>query len=438
MRTAAFFPPSRPLRLFAALAIILLTGSLLGSFQLHQQFQRDLENRLELARRLFADLSVLRAPTEPHVNFSALEDIATKLEGSGGFSAITVSKLFSPPGVIRVVHPFYVPALHPQEGRSDAPKSTAPNAPRVNEHYLLPWALPADARTLPLIVDNETLGFLHLRVDQTALLTVRAILVSLFLLLTVALFILARQFQTQHQALSATTVELATIRRELARLERLALAGQLSANLLHDLRKPVLNIRAELEDLPLPETHPHPILREQVQLFFDILRETGFEGLLRTPGEAEYLDVQDLLRRSLALVRYERRAVEIQWRLPPQLPPILAESVRLIQVFSNLILNAYQAMKGQGTLHIELSVHPGEVHLLLQDTGPGIPPELYSKVFEPFFTTRLNQGGTGLGLYIARETLLELSATIELLPSEKGACFLIRLPAPDPEPHLAP
>jgi signal transduction histidine kinase len=427
-------------RLFTLTVTVLLAISLVGMIHLQDQFQNDLESRLVQAQRILADRSVLKSPTEPWVRFGALEDIAAKLAATSGLSAITVGKVLTPPGVIRVVHPYYVSALYPQEARSTPPSDLPPSAPRLNIDYLLPWALPPDARTLPLEVDGQILGYLFVRVDQTTLVTVRMVLGTLFLLLVGAMVVLARQFRTQQEALSATTVELVTIRHELTRLERLAMAGQLSANLLHDLRKPVLNIRAELEDLESSGDQAMSAavadeargrMAAQVNLFFDILRETGFERLLRTPGEREFVDVVEIVNRSLALVRYERRGVNERMANIKGLPPVLSEPVRLVQIFSNLILNAYQAMQGQGVLTIWFSVVEDKwVEVKMEDTGPGIPAEMRARVFDPFVTSRVDSGGTGLGLYIVKETLLELGGQVELMNTAPtvGASFRILLP----------
>jgi signal transduction histidine kinase len=169
----------------------------------------------------------------------------------------------------------------------------------------------------------------------------------------------------------------------------------------------------------------------EIDLFFAILRETGFERLLRNPGESEYVDLEEILERSLALVRYERRAIRVEREFEPRIPPLLTEPVRLIQVFSNLVLNAYQAMEGQGMLFLRLRRGPGhQVVVEVEDTGPGIPAAWRERIFDPFLTTRADSGGTGLGLYIVRETIRDLGGTTELIRAEGGACFRITLPLP--------
>ena len=80
------------------------------------------------------------------------------------------------------------------------------------------------------------------------------------------------------------------------------------------------------------------------------------------------------------------------------LPPISAYVGELNQVWTNLIHNAIQAMDGRGEILIETKVENGDVEVAIQDTGPGIDPEVAARIFEPFFTTKAKGEGTGLGL----------------------------------------
>jgi two-component system sporulation sensor kinase A len=116
------------------------------------------------------------------------------------------------------------------------------------------------------------------------------------------------------------------------------------------------------------------------------------------------------------------------------LPRLNVDRQRLEQVFTNLILNATQAMPGGGQLflHMQLDATQNEakgqnVAITIADTGPGIPVEVQHQVFEPFFTTKVR--GTGLGLTVARRIIEEHGGVIsvENLASQ-GTCFIIRLP----------
>jgi signal transduction histidine kinase len=207
----------------------------------------------------------------------------------------------------------------------------------------------------------------------------------------------------------------------LIRLERLALGGQLAAGVMHDLRKPVLNIKHSLDELSealgdFASAAPAlQDLRQQTRLFFQILSESQIERFLSSDrvGE-EYVEIAPIIEFSLNLVQYERRSVEIIRRENEGLPPILARPFRLIQLFSNLILNAYQAMGGQGRLTIDATAEQGGVRVRLTDDGPGIGEDVIDHIFEPFFTTKGEGEGTGLGLAICRLILEDMGGEISV------------------------
>jgi C4-dicarboxylate-specific signal transduction histidine kinase len=108
----------------------------------------------------------------------------------------------------------------------------------------------------------------------------------------------------------------------------------------------------------------------------------------------------------------------------------LAEPSQLEQVVLNVLLNAAQAMGGQGRVTVTGERRGDRVVLALRDEGPGIAPEHLGRIFEPFFTTKPEGAGTGLGLTISREIVHELGGELraENHP-EGGACFVVELPA---------
>jgi signal transduction histidine kinase len=102
------------------------------------------------------------------------------------------------------------------------------------------------------------------------------------------------------------------------------------------------------------------------------------------------------------------------------------------QVILNLILNAEQAMRSAnrgGTLTVTTRLTDDMVVIEIQDDGPGVPAALAGRVFEPFFSTKEVGEGTGLGLSIAMGIAEAHGGTLTLVPTEKGACFLLSLPA---------
>jgi signal transduction histidine kinase len=117
------------------------------------------------------------------------------------------------------------------------------------------------------------------------------------------------------------------------------------------------------------------------------------------------------------------------------LPVVSINREEIQQIVVNLILNAEQAMlkhRGQGTLRITTSNHDDHVRLQVSDDGPGVPPVLAGKIFEPFFSTKGVGEGTGLGLSIALGIATAHGGSLDLVPSEVGACFRLTLPIAKP------
>lgn len=110
-------------------------------------------------------------------------------------------------------------------------------------------------------------------------------------------------------------------------------------------------------------------------------------------------------------------------------PPLLGWQDELVQLWSNLIRNALQAMAYRGTLTIRVRALAACAEVSIGDTGPGIEAALQEQVFEPFFSTRPAGEGSGLGLYIARRIVAAHAGVIELRSSPgQGCLFLVRLP----------
>jgi two-component system NtrC family sensor kinase len=105
---------------------------------------------------------------------------------------------------------------------------------------------------------------------------------------------------------------------------------------------------------------------------------------------------------------------------------------RLQQVFVNLLLNAADAMEGEGTVTVSCRREDRRVCLSFTDTGPGVPSELRRKIFDPFFTTKPPGQGTGLGLAISRSILETFGGGLDLGSNGgPGATFVVSLPAVD-------
>lgn len=121
--------------------------------------------------------------------------------------------------------------------------------------------------------------------------------------------------------------------------------------------------------------------------------------------------------------------VEVENTLPAGLPPVLAEQQQIEQVIVNLINNAAQAMNGNGRIRLSARVAADTLLLLVEDSGPGIDPANASQIWEPFFTTKARDVGTGLGLPICKGILKDHGGDIRLAESSLGgAGFELELP----------
>jgi signal transduction histidine kinase len=149
--------------------------------------------------------------------------------------------------------------------------------------------------------------------------------------------------------------------------------------------------------------------------------------------------IEDVIQRCRP--QTEEGQVEISTTYAPDLPSIQVDRQRLEQVFTNLIINATQAMQSSGQepeerkLFIQTKIATSdqkgeslkEVFITFADTGPGIPAESRQLIFEPFYTTKAR--GTGLGLTVARRVIEEHQGTISIESNkERGTCFIITLP----------
>jgi PAS domain S-box-containing protein len=142
------------------------------------------------------------------------------------------------------------------------------------------------------------------------------------------------------------------------------------------------------------------------------------------------VDVREGLDNTLIILHSKlKKGVTVRREYAPDLPVIQAYASELNQVWTNIIDNAIDAMGGKGTLIVRARRDGAWVVVEIEDDGPGIPEEIQSKVFDPFFTTKAPGSGTGLGLNISRNLVVQRHhGQLTFTSSPRGSCFRVCLP----------
>ncbi len=220
--------------------------------------------------------------------------------------------------------------------------------------------------------------------------------------------------------------------------ERLALIGQLAANVAHELNNPLQGI-VTYSHLLLERMPPEGPSRDSIQkIAHQANRCTSIiRGLLdfsrqRAPHKT-LVNVNAILLECISLVEDQAifHNIEVTRELDEDLPLVVADPSQIQQVFMNLIINAAEAMNGVGRLSLRTRLDPtgNYIETLVSDTGHGIRKEDMDRIFDPFFTTKDVGHGVGLGLAISYGIIKEHEGMI-LVESEvgKGTTFTVRLP----------
>jgi signal transduction histidine kinase len=140
------------------------------------------------------------------------------------------------------------------------------------------------------------------------------------------------------------------------------------------------------------------------------------------------VDIQRGLDTTLKMLNHKLKNINVIRDYDPDLPKVTANGSSLNQVWTNLIDNAIDAMKGGGTLHIITRDENEFVMVEVKDSGTGIPADVQPHIFEPFFTTKEVGSGTGLGLDITLRIIRQHNATIEVQSKPGETRFIVRIP----------
>ncbi|NQT79697.1 MAG: cache domain-containing protein [Candidatus Aminicenantes bacterium] len=251
--------------------------------------------------------------------------------------------------------------------------------------------------------------------------------------------------KTLEKKVDERTKELTEMQAHLVQSEKLASFGKLAAGIAHEINNPLGGILI-YSHLLLEDVDKKSPLHENLK---KIVKETTrckdiVKGLLEfaRPKEPEMslINISETVEKSLAIMESQAlfQNINIKRSFVSDLPKIVADSAQLQQVFMNIILNAVEAMDGNGVLTLSTALNEDNTHIEVKfsDTGHGIKEEDKKRLFEPFFSTKEVGKGTGLGLAISYSIIQKHQGKIEVQSQlGRGSTFIVKLPVVEERGH---
>ena len=243
-----------------------------------------------------------------------------------------------------------------------------------------------------------------------------------------------------HDLTEIRELERRRVEQQLFESEKLAAVGRLAASIAHEVNNPLEAIKNALylmqsDSVESKNLRFLEIARKETERVSHIIRQ--MLGFARQPGEVDWVDVNQVLEETLVLVekKLKQSKVRVVRRFDEALPKIRARSDQLRQVFLNLIINAQQAIHGEGEIGISTSIYEQSLQpsivIQMSDSGVGINEDDQARIFEPFFST--GKKGTGLGLWVTQDIVRQHGGRIEVSSKVgKGTAFSIILQVESP------
>lgn len=233
-----------------------------------------------------------------------------------------------------------------------------------------------------------------------------------------------------------TIEELRLAQKQLLQSEKLATIGQMAAGIAHELNTPLTYIMGNLELLQIqPLSEPQHEMLRSVARGAERLKSLA-QSLLAfsRPSHEELVPLapNEIVERSLELCHYQimKGGVRLERDLTQGLPQVSGVSNQLEMALINLVVNAIQAMNGGGVLRVATALRGDQVEISVSDTGAGIPEDIQPTVFEPFFSTKPEGQGTGLGLSTVLMVVERHKGRVDFASKMgAGTTFRIQLPA---------
>jgi signal transduction histidine kinase len=248
------------------------------------------------------------------------------------------------------------------------------------------------------------------------------------------------ELKAAYQKLNEYTQQLKDSQEQLIQSEKLSSLGQLAASIAHEVNNPLSGVLTYTQLLTKrinsDKFSKESALDYLAKMESELTRSTGLvRNLLDFARQSAPVlvetDLNDIVNRVLELTAHTAKLakVEVIKELDSSLPKLIADPNQLQQVCTNLVLNAIQAMPQGGKLTLRTSLEKDQLKLEVKDTGYGISPENMRKLFTPFFSTKKEVKGVGLGLAISYGIIQRHRGKIDIQSIEgKGTTFTVYLP----------
>lgn len=229
--------------------------------------------------------------------------------------------------------------------------------------------------------------------------------------------------------------ELKRLKEQVDQSEKLAVIGQLAAGVAHEIGNPLASISSLVQILQRKSKDTFvvenlSIIKENIDRITRIVRE--LVDFSRPPSyEKVIIQITDIIKTALGIVKYDKRVKNVKFLtdLDDDLPKISVVPDQLLQVFVNILINALDAIEGNGIIRVNSYSNNEFIYVEIIDDGCGMDKDTVTKIFDPFYTTKEVGKGTGLGLSVSYGIIKKFHGDI-IVESDKGkgSKFIVKLP----------
>jgi PAS domain S-box-containing protein len=229
--------------------------------------------------------------------------------------------------------------------------------------------------------------------------------------------------------------EMKRLQQQVDQSEKLAVIGQLAAGVAHEIGNPLTSISSLVQILQRKTKEDFTskqlaVIKENIDRITRIVRE--LVDFSRTPShDKQFIQITDIIKTALGIVKYDKRVKRVDFitSFDPNIPAVKIVPDQLLQVFVNILINALDAINGEGKITVTTSEDDEFIYIEISDDGCGMDEEVINKIFNPFFTTKEVGKGTGLGLSVSYGIIKKFKGDIIVKSRvNEGSKFLVKIP----------